>query len=219
MKPDAPALYDDDSNNTLLNDVFFYVLHHLPRLQNMHEYSVDAGQDIEAFVKRKYPQLEGPPSVPPVFFFSKNLLAYLETLVAFCPYYRADDARMAGKMEAFYQEAVNRYKAYTDDKLHDYITKKLTAWCDLYRPKPPSTESADKEDIDGEEGDVVNVDEGDAMGRTTSYQLSGSEDREEESAAPAAGNADAPAAAAPAAPAESGSDGAGSPAAGGAVKA
>ena len=218
MKPDAPALYEDGKNNTLLNDVFFYVLHHLPRLQNMHEYSVDAGQDIEAFVKRKYQQLEGPPSVPPVFFFSKNLLAYLETLVAFCPYYRADDARMAGKMEAFYQEAVKRYKEYPDKKLHHYITKKLTAWCDLYRPKPPSTESADKEDIDGEEGDVVNVDEGHAMG-STSYQLSGSEDGEEESAAPAAGNAAATAAAAPAAPAESGSDGAGSPAAGGAVKA
>jgi hypothetical protein len=219
MKPDAPALYEDGSNNTLLNDVFFYVLHHLPRLQNMHEYSVDAGQDIEAFVQRKYPQLEGPPSVPPVFFFSKNLLAYLETLVAFCPYYRADDARMAGKMEAFYQEAVNRYKAYTDDKLHGYITRKLTDWCELYRPVPRSTESADKEDIDGEEGDVVNVGERDAMGGTT-YTMSEDEQGEEESAAPAAGNAAAPApAAAPAAAAESGSDGSGSPAAGGAAKA
>ena len=218
MKPDAPALYEDGKNNTLLNDVFFYVLHHLPRLQNMHEYSVDAGQDIEAFVQRKYPQLEGPPSVPPVFFFSKNLLAYLETLVAFCPYYRADDARMAGKMEAFYQEAVNRYKAYTDDKLHDYITKKLTAWCDLYRPKPPSTESADKEDIDGEVGDVVNVDGGDAVG-SASFHMSGEEDGDEESDAPRLVNAAAPApAAAPAAAAESGSDGAGSPAAGGADK-
>jgi len=218
MKPDAPALYEDGSNNTLLNDVFFYVLHHLPRLQNMHEYSVDAGQDIEAFVQRKYPQLEGPPSVPPVFFFSKNLLAYLETLVAFCPYYRADDARMAGKMEAFYQEAVKRYKAYTDDKLHQYITKKLTTWCDLYRPKPPSRESADKEDIDGEEGDVVNVNEGHAMG-STSYQMTDDEGGEEESAAPAGGNAAAPPAAGPAAAADSGSDGAGSPAAGGADKA
>ena len=216
MKPDAPALYEDGKNNTLLNDVFFYVLHHLPRLQNMHEYSVDAGQDIEAFVKRKYQQLEGPPSVPPVNFFSRNLLGYLETLVAFCPYYRADDARMAGKMEAFYQEAVKRYKAYTDDKLHQYITKKLTTWCDLYRPKPPSRESADKEDIDGEEGDVVDVAQGDASLRKR-YELSGDEDGEEESAAPAAGNAAAPAALA--APAESGSDGAGSPAAGGAVKA
>jgi hypothetical protein len=209
MKPDAPALYEDGKNNTLLNDVFFYVLHHLPRLQNMHEYSVDAGQDIEAFVKRKYQQLEGPPSVPPVFFFSKNLLAYLETLVAFSPYYRADDARMAGKMEAFYQEAINRYKAYTDDKLHGYITGKLTKWCDLYRPKRPSTESADKEDIHGEVGDVVNVDGGDAVG-SASFHMSGEEDGDEESDAPA------PPAAAPAATAESGSDGAGSPAAGGA---
>jgi len=194
------------------------VLHHLPRLQNMHEYSVDAGQDIEAFVQRKYPQLEGPPSVPPVNFFSRNLLAYLETLVAFCPYYRADDALMAGKMEAFYQEAVKRYKDYPDKKLHQYITKKLTAWCDLYRPKPPSTESADKEDIDGEEGDVVDVAQGYALGRKR-YELSEDEDGEEESAAPAAGNAAAPAAAAPAAAAESGSDGSGSPAAGGAAKA
>jgi hypothetical protein len=34
-------------NNTLLNDVFFYVLHHLPQLQNMHEYMVTA-QDIDS---------------------------------------------------------------------------------------------------------------------------------------------------------------------------
>ncbi len=118
-------------------------------------------------------------------------------------------------MEAFYQEAVQRYKEYPDKKLHHYITKKLTAWCDLYRPKQPSTESADKEDIDGEEGDVVNVAKGDAFGLTR-YAMSDGEDGEEESAAPAAGNAAAPAAAAPAAAAESGSDGAGSPAAGGA---
>jgi len=184
----------------------------------MHEYSVPAGANMEAFVQRKYPQLEGPPSVPPVNFFPKNLLGYLETLVAFCPYYRADDARMAGKMEAFYQQAVQRYKDYTDKQLHQYITRKLTDWCDLYRPVPPSTESADKEDIDGEEGDVVNVDGGDALG-VTRYAMTDDEDGEEESAAPAAGNAAAPAAAAPAAAAESGSDGAGSPAAGGAVNA
>ena len=135
--------------------------------------------------------------------------------MAFCPYYRADDARMAGKMEAFYQQAVHRYKEYTDKQLHNYITRELTAWCHLYRPKPPSTESADNEDIDGEEGDVVDVAQGDASLRKR-YELSGDEDGEEESAAPAAGNAAAPAAAAPAAAAESGSDGAGSPAAGGA---
>jgi hypothetical protein len=132
MKPDALALYHDDPKNTLLNDVFFYVLHHLP--QNMHEYRVDADTKSEAFVQRKYPQLEGPPSVPYVQIFSKNLLGYLEALVAFCPYYRADDGRMAGKMETFYQQVVHRYKDFTDKQLHQYITRKLTAWCNSTDP-------------------------------------------------------------------------------------
>ncbi len=104
----------------------------------MHEYRVDADADIEAFVQRKYPQLEGPPyrDVPYVHFFPKNLLGYLEALVAFCPYYKADDGRMAGKMEIFYQQAVHRYKDFTDKQLNQYITSKLTAWRQLYRPKP-----------------------------------------------------------------------------------
>ena len=108
MKPGDP-LYTDDKHNTLLNDVFFYVLHHLPKLQNMHDYRVDADTDITDFVNRKFVELEGPPHVAHVHFFSKNLLAYLETLVAFCPYYMAADPRMAGKMETFFQQAVQRY--------------------------------------------------------------------------------------------------------------
>jgi hypothetical protein len=140
-----PALYHDDPNNTLLNDVFFYALHCLPQLQNMHKYRVDADADIEAFMQRKYPQLEGPPYVPNVHFFSKNLLGYLETLVAFCPYYSKD---------------------FTDKQLHHYITRKLTAWCQLYSPKQPSTKSAENEDIDGEEGGIVNVPAGDAVHST-----------------------------------------------------
>jgi hypothetical protein len=95
MKPEDPALYHDVEDNTLLNDVFFYVLHHRPQLQNMHEYMVLAQADtdprvMEAFVQRKYTQLPGPPHGPPVQLVSRNLLAYLETLVAFSPYYRAD---------------------------------------------------------------------------------------------------------------------------------
>jgi hypothetical protein len=123
---------------------FFYVLHHLPQLQNMHEYIVPARADtdprvMEAFVQRKYPQLPGPPLVPPVHFFSSNLLAYFdsETLAAFSPYYRADDGRMAGKMEAFRLQAVERDKSFKDHQLHQYITRNLTAWYKLYHPKQP----------------------------------------------------------------------------------
>ena len=111
MKTEDPALYHAVENNTLLNDVFFYVLH-LPQLQNMHEYMVPA-QDS---------------------------------------------------------------------------------------------------DIDGAEGDIVDVPAGEAI-HSQSFTMS--EDKEDqESAAPAAA-----AAAAPAAAAESGGDGAGPPAAGGAVDA
>ncbi len=41
MKTEDPALYNAVENNTLMNDVFFYVLH-FPQLQNMHEYMVPA---------------------------------------------------------------------------------------------------------------------------------------------------------------------------------
>jgi hypothetical protein len=175
----------------------------------MHEYIVPARADtdprvMEAFVQRKYPQLPGPPLVPPVQFFSRNLLAYLETLVAFSPYYRADDGRMAGKMEAFHLQAVERYKSFMDHQLHQYITRKLTAWCKLYHPKQPSVESAEDKDIDGAEGYIVNVPAGEAV-HSQRFTTSGDEE-EEESAAPAAD-------------AESGGDGAGPPAAGGAVDA
>ncbi len=46
MKREDPALYHAVENNTLLNDVFFYVLHHLSQLQSMHECMVPA-KDID----------------------------------------------------------------------------------------------------------------------------------------------------------------------------
>ena len=57
--------------------------------------------------------------------------------------------RMAasGKMENFYQQAVDRqqlvsYKDFQDCQLHQYITRTLTAWCKLYHTKQPSMEAA-----------------------------------------------------------------------------
>ncbi len=50
MKTEDPELYHAVENNTLLNNVFFYVLH-LPQLQNMHEYMVPAqDSDIDDIV-------------------------------------------------------------------------------------------------------------------------------------------------------------------------
>ncbi len=72
-------------------------------------------------------------------------------------------------METFYQQAVHRYKDFKDKQLHQYITRKLTALCQHYRPKPSSMESVDNENIDGEEGDI-DIDGGDAVNSTCEQQ-------------------------------------------------
>ena len=78
-----------------------------------------------------YPALPGPPSVPETYLFSKELVAYLETLIAFSCYYRADDSRiiptsMSGKMEQFYTEALASYKEFKYPDFHKFITRKMT---------------------------------------------------------------------------------------------
>ena len=103
---DSTSLYTDAPANTLLNDMFCYFVHHLPKFQNMHPYRIAADTDIEKHVATTYPALPGPPAVPETYLFSKEMVAYLETLIAFCCYYRADHSRMAGRMEQFYTEAL-----------------------------------------------------------------------------------------------------------------
>jgi hypothetical protein len=43
--------------------------------------------------------------------FSKELLAYLNTLVAFCPYYRADDPRVivTAHINKYFYSALEKY--------------------------------------------------------------------------------------------------------------
>ena len=134
-------------------------------------------------------------------------MAYLETLVAFSPYYRADDHRMSGKMEPFYQQALLRYKDYTYDEFHKYITKKLTAFYERFSA-PEAEDKMDEKDATGDEGDVVEVGplpDG-AIVAKRHYAMSDSEEEEVVKQPAAAGAAAAdPEAAAAAAAAAAGS--------------
>ena len=76
---DSAVLYQEVPSNTLLNDVFCYFVHNLPKFQNMHPYRITPGTDIAAHVGTTYPALPGPPAVPETYLFSKELVAYLET--------------------------------------------------------------------------------------------------------------------------------------------
>ncbi len=118
--------------NTLLNNVFCHFVHHLPKFQNMHPYRIATDTDIEADVATTYPVLPGPPAVPETYLFSKELVAYLETLIALCCYYRADDSRLAGRMEQFYTEALAHYKDYKYPNWFSYIAWKMTDWYKVF---------------------------------------------------------------------------------------
>ncbi len=61
---DSTSLYADAPANTLLNDVFCFLVHHLPKFQNMHPYRIAADKVIEKHVATTYPVLPGPPAVP-----------------------------------------------------------------------------------------------------------------------------------------------------------
>ena len=66
--------------------------------------------------------------------FSKELLAFLETLVAFCPYYRANDPRAAGAMDTYYTDTLRDYGGVSYDALHDCLTAELTDWYARFPP-------------------------------------------------------------------------------------
>jgi hypothetical protein len=173
----------------------------------MQVYWVTKDTNIHEFVHTGYYGLTGPPHVPETYHVSKELVAYLETLVAFSPYYRADDPRMSGKMEPFYQQALLRYKDYTYDEFHKYITKKLTAFYERFSA-PEAEDKTDEKDATGDEGDVVEVGplpDG-AIVAKRHYAMSDSEEEEVVKQPAAAGAAAAdPEAAAAAAAAAAGS--------------
>ena len=97
---DGLQLYHEIPENTLLNDVFFYIMYHLSSFQNMHEYQVTRATNIFEFVHTSTPAIPDY-VIPETYRISKQLVAYLETLVAFCPYYLAADPRTQGRVEDF----------------------------------------------------------------------------------------------------------------------
>ena len=136
--------------------MFFYIFSNLPRFQNMHAYRVTKETDIFEFVHTSDPAIPGPPRVPETYQVSKELVSYLETLVAFTPYYKADDPRMSGKMEAFYAKAMERYKPYTYKEFHEYISRKMTNFFKKHVPPDADVDEEDKAGS-GAEGNVVHV--------------------------------------------------------------
>ena len=204
-------LYHDVPENTLLNDVFFYVMYHLSSFQNMHEYQVTKDTEIFEFVHTSSPAIPTT-IIGETFRFSKQMVAYVETLVAFSPYYVAGDPRTQGRIDNFYHRALERYNDFPYKEFHKYIARKMAAFYKRHGFPATKASKVMQEPDESQEpnvGDVVPVEGGGALNQsyTMSDGSSHSDDDEEEGAAggAAAAPAEAPAAggAEPAAAAES----------------
>jgi hypothetical protein len=126
--------------NPLIKEFGFYVISRLHTFQNMHEsFQVDDKTDIDAFICHATLLHEG----TRVYSFSKELLAslqtgqtlaFLQTLVAFSPYYVANDPNAAGPMDSCYAEALRDYAAVTYEALHRYLIEGLRCWYEKFLP-------------------------------------------------------------------------------------
>jgi hypothetical protein len=144
-------MYRDSKENPLINAFGIYILTRLHTFQNMKSLRIDADTDIPAYVRHSTELLDG----SRVYRFSRELLAFLETLVAFCPYHVANNPNAAGPADAFYEAALARYKKVPYDKFHDYIAESLCEWYERFKPDAAGPE--DEEDAAEEDGDRDNT--------------------------------------------------------------
>jgi hypothetical protein len=171
LKNIGMTLYQEADNNQLLNDFGCYILGRLHKVQNMQEYALppvcDTDHvDIDKYVSYSKTLEDG----TTIYSFSKELLAYLKTLVAFSPYYYADDPRSAGNIDKYYADdprsagnidkyyksALELYKDIEYEQLHEYLAGRLRLWYKnhpRHRPerlKAPPAEAAVGDAIDGD---------------------------------------------------------------------
>ncbi len=68
----------------------------------MKSFAVHEHTDIDEFV-REFKLL---PDGSTIYLFFKELFSYLETLVAFSPYYRVNYQRMVGSLDQYYSDTL-----------------------------------------------------------------------------------------------------------------
>jgi hypothetical protein len=150
LKSYGLPLYVPSEDDPLINDLGIYILDKLGTFQNMSAvYKVTAETDLHDYVGSSTILVDN----TRIYRFSKELLAYLEMCVAFCPYYRQDDPRTAGAMNTYYRDALQAYAAVPYKDLHAYLERRFNAWYTKF--KPASSAVVDVEDA--ELGDVVSV--------------------------------------------------------------
>ena len=102
---DHSKLFVKDPDNVLFNQFGMYILSEIPKMQNMKSFAVNEPTNIDEFVR----EVRLLPDGTCVNRFSKELFSYLETLVAFSPYYKINDPLMVGPFDQYYSDTLEAY--------------------------------------------------------------------------------------------------------------
>ena len=119
----------------------------------MRDLRIVVDTDIPEYVRHSTELLDG----SRVYRFSRELVAFLETMVAFSPYQVANDPNAAGPSDIFYEAALANYKKVPYDTFHKFIEDGLVDWFKRFpfTAADAATSEEDKEDANGEdEGDL-----------------------------------------------------------------
>ena len=144
-------LYVKDPEKVMFNQFGMYILSEIPKMQNMKSFAVNEHTNIDEFVR----EVRLLPDGTCVNRFSKELFSYLETLVAFSPYYKINDPRMVGPFDQYYSDTLADYGEVSYKTFHKKLAREMKAWYEKFPPVPPELET-DNEEVplgQGQDGD------------------------------------------------------------------
>ena len=104
------------------------------------------------------------PAMPEVPVVSRNMIAYLISLLSVAPFYRSLDPRVISRTDKFFAVGLATMANASDKDLSAYVHSRATGWYRRFRPvgSPDRADEKDlhlrvKEGAEGQEGDEAEV--------------------------------------------------------------
>ena len=133
-----PLFHDNKSHKTFLDEFVFYVFPKVSSRQSMRDIHATALDELtELLLHLRYAELllsRSGPAMPEVPVVSRNMIAYLISLLSAAPFYRKLDPRVISRTDKFFAICLATMANSSDKDLRAYVHSKATGY---YRRFPP----------------------------------------------------------------------------------
>jgi hypothetical protein len=147
---EVPLFFKDKNENTVLNDLFFYIFSRALTWQALTWYNPKTVDHEWPNGYGAIPASASGPDLPAVPWLSKNFVAYFESFLGAAPYYKSTDTK--NKLDRRFAKALKGLNRLDDAKFDQYVMRKLRAWYTKFPPTPPAEGGAGDEDDAAEAG-------------------------------------------------------------------